>query len=156
MIDESRSDTNQAEVVESPAERAIADLDQDAWAQLRSIIARVNTLWPVNGSSFRAPWDRESGATDPLVEEVVGFLYDQGLFVPGFDWAGWDRGRDLLNLCGIRKLAPQLGPTEVLGMIGSVVGGDRTATTALANSLENRFLPPLLERLLDFELKEGQ
>jgi len=58
------------------------------------------------------------------VGEVAGFLHDHGLVVLGFDWTVWDQGRDLLNLRGIRNLAPELSPTEVLGMLGSVIGGD--------------------------------
>ncbi|WP_433610900.1 DUF6508 domain-containing protein [Prescottella agglutinans] len=156
MIDESRSDTIKSEVVASRAEQAIADLAQDTWAQLRSIVELVNTRWHVDGSNFRAPWDRDSDVPDPLVEEVAGFLHGHGLIVLGVDWTAWDQGRDLLNLYGIRNVAPKLGATEVLGMVGSVVGGDRKATYTLANSLENGSLSPLLERLLDFESKEGE
>ncbi|MGF7121325.1 hypothetical protein [Rhodococcus sp. BE178] len=155
MSDEARTDAGQPGIVESGAPQVIADLDREAWAQLRSLVERIDTRWPADGSNFRAPWDRED-VPDPLVEEVVSFLHDHDLIVSDFDQAALNRVANRLNLMGMRNLAPQLGPTEVLAMIASTIGVGRTSERATHNALEFGLLPPLLERLLDFQPGEVQ
>ncbi|WP_072689827.1 DUF6508 domain-containing protein [Rhodococcus marinonascens] len=99
--------------------------------------------------------DQFADIESPLIGEAAGFFHDHNLIVAGFDWAAWEGGRDLLNLRGIRNLAPHLGSAEVLGMITSNIGVDRTSAWATGRALEDGSLPPLFERLLDFQPKAG-
>ncbi len=156
MIDGNRTSTGQSESYESAARHAAATLIPAAWAQLRSLVDQVNARWPAGKSDYRAPWDREGEEFDPLAGAVVAFVRDNGLVVPGFDWAAWDGGGDLLNLHGIRNLAPVLGPGEVLGLMTGVVGVEGSSVWALTDAFENGFLPALIARLLDFRPGAGE
>ncbi|MGO4204004.1 hypothetical protein AB4Z09_20060 [Rhodococcus sp. TAF43] len=86
----------------------------------------------------------------------MSFLHDHDLIVTDFDRAALNRVGNRLDLMGMRNLAPQLGPTEILGMIASTIGVDRTSERATHNALEFGLLPPLLERLLDFRPEESR
>lgn len=156
MIDGSRTSAGQPDSYESATQQAVAALTPAAWAQLRSFVDQVNARWPAGKSDYRAPWDREGEEFDPLAGAVVAFVRDNGLVVPGFDWAAWDGGGDLLNLHGIRNLAPVLGPGEVLGLMTGVVGVEGSSVWALTDAFENGFLPALIARLLDFRPDAGE
>lgn len=156
MIDGNRTSTGQSEAYESATQQAVAVLTPAAWAQLRSLVDQVNVRWPAGKSDYRTPWDREGEEFDPPRGAVEIFIHDNGLVVPGFDWAASDGGRDLLNLYGIRNLAPVLGPGEVLGLMTGVVGVEGSSVWALTDAFENGFLPALLARLLDFRPDAGE
>lgn len=141
-------EAGQPGIVESGAPQVIADLDRDTWAHLRSLVERIETRWPADGSNFRLPWDRED-VPEPLVEAIVTFLHDHQLIGPDRLEGKWVV--DQLNLMGMRNLALRLGPTEVLGMIANTIGGGRPSERATRDALESGMLPPLLERLLDFQ-----
>ncbi|WP_031940043.1 hypothetical protein [Prescottella defluvii] len=141
-------DAGQPGIVEFGAPQVIADLDQEAWAHLRSLVERIETHWPADGSNFRVQWNRED-APDPIVDEIVTFLHDHQLIGPDGLEGKWVV--DQLNLMGMRNLALRLGPTEVLGMIANTIGVGRPSERATRDALESGMLPPLLERLLDFQ-----
>ena len=81
------------------------------------------------------------------MEEVVQVAYDLGLVVP-FAWPEWDEGR---RLVAREAFDPgTLTWAQTVGLLTAKIREDRFCEGALAEVFEDRTVPRLLVRLLDF------
>lgn len=130
-------------------------LSAEDWTALASLVARIQAHERSFGERIPPRQIAENrvvmgySVTGELVDEVYKFLYAQGLVLAGFEWVNWEDGRALLNGENSPSIS-DLTVEETLGLITSIVRGDRFSEGALLSAFDSGTMPKLLARLLDF------
>ncbi|TJZ76993.1 hypothetical protein FCG67_14120 [Rhodococcus oryzae] len=138
----------------------LAALTSEDWAQLRSLVDRMNAHsgsfggWvapePIDENSFSMGYS----TMGPLLEESFNFIYDRKLILLGFAWMDWHAGDLLVN----GETPPEwsaLSLEVTLGMITAITRSDRFCEGALLKAFDDGTMPKLFARLLDFAPSDG-
>lgn len=134
------------------ADAVRASLVPSEWARLREVTGRVAAHegpfaeWvppkPIGDNSFEIGYS----VRGPLASEAVQTAYDLVLVVP-FAWPEWEDGH--------RLLAATFDPAalswpQTVGLLTTLIRQDRFSEGTVARAFEDRTIPTLLVRLLDF------
>ncbi|MDG3012273.1 hypothetical protein G4X40_19210 [Rhodococcus sp. D2-41] len=138
-------------------ERVVAELTSVDWADLQSLVERVNAHSGAFGSFQPAEqigenhWATGYPVHNELVREATQFVYERQLVLLGLNWTEWDEGQRRYQRGEFIDEIAQLDLREVLAYITMLIRADRFSEGALLDAFDRRVMPALLNRLLDFK-----